>query len=162
MSTFTKNRIKKSVKKVTEKELRASQSTLMIVSRLIRTGQLTENSVIFDDIVKGSGINVHLSLIFKDIAPVEFNVLSWYRGLSDVMKERVSSLMLSIVFNEEKMEFFLKSETGTRMARGITSDVVTGENRNLIGYLFNIEYIRRQIYRVWLLNNKQLIIKNKK
>ncbi len=143
MSTFTKNRIKKSVKKVTEKELRASQSTLMIVSRLIRTGQLTENSVIFDDIVKGSGINVHLSLIFKDIAPVEFNVLSWYRGLSDVMKERVSSLMLSIVFNEEKMEFFLKSETGTRMARGITSDVVTGENRNLIGYLFNIEYIRR-------------------
>lgn len=162
MSTFTKNRIKKSVKKVTEKELRASQSTLMIVSRLIRTGQLTENSVIFDDIVKGSGINIHLSLIFKDIAPVEFNVLSWYRGLSDVMKERVSSLMLSIVFNEEKMEFFLKSETGTRMARGITSDVVTGENRNLIGYLFNIEYIRRQIYRVWLLNNKQLIIKNKK
>ena len=143
MSTFTKNRIKKSVKKVTEKELRASQSTFMMTTKLIRTGQLTENSVIFDDIVKGSGINVHLSLIFRDKEPVEFNVLSWYRGLSDVMKERVSSLMLSIVFNEEKMEFFLKSESGTRLVRCITSDVVTGENRNLIGYLFNIEYIRK-------------------
>ena len=143
MSTFTKNRIRKSVRKVTEKELRASKSTFMMTSKLIGTGQLTENSVIFDDIVKGSEINVHLSLIFRDKAPVEFNVLSWYRGLSDVMKERVSSLMLSIVFNEEKMEFFLKSETGTRMVRGITSDVVTGENRNLIGYLFNIEYIRK-------------------
>ena len=143
MSTFTKNRIKKSVKKITEKELRASKSTLIMTSKLIRTGQLTENSVIFDDIVKGSGINVHLSLIFRDKAPVEFNVLSWYRGLSDVMKERVSSLMLRIVFNEEKMEYFLKSEYGTRLVRCITSDVVTGENRNLIGYLFNIEYLRR-------------------
>ena len=143
MSTFTKNRIRKSVMKVTEKELSESKSTIMITSKLIRTGQLTENSVIFDDIVKGSGINVHLSLIFRDKAPVEFNVLSWYRGLSDVMKERVSSLMLSIVFNEEKMEFFLKSESGTRLVRCITSDVVTGENRNLIGYLFNIEYLRR-------------------
>jgi hypothetical protein len=143
MSIFTKNRIRKSVRKVTEKELRASKSTFMMTSKLIRTGQLTENSVIFDDIVKGSGINVHLSLIFRDKAPVEFNVLSWYRGLSDVMKERVSSLMLNIVFNEEKMEFFLKSESGTRLVRCITSDVVTGENRNLIGYLFNIEYLRR-------------------
>lgn len=58
------------------------------------------------------------------------------------MKERISELMLGIVFNEERVKHFLEQEAGMRMVRYITSDVVTGEDKNLIGYLFNIEYIR--------------------
>lgn len=152
MSTFTKGRIKKSVLSknrdcksvvmVTEKELRASKSTIQITSKLIRSGQLTSNSVIFDDIVKSSGCNVHLSLIYRDKAPIEFDVLSWYKGKSYTMKERISELMLGIVFNEERVKHFLEQEAGMRMVRHITSDVVTGEDKNLIGYLFNIEYNR--------------------
>lgn len=131
---------------ITKKEMRDSISSTALAFRGMKNGQLTENSVIFDDVIKGSGINIHLSLFFKNQAPFDFDVKNWYEVKTLVMKERISNLMLDIAlgdkFQKEYKDNFLNQQSGFKLARCVTSDVVDGEQEDIIGYLFQIEYNR--------------------
>lgn len=149
MATFSKRGFRKRKSfngLITKEEMRDSKSSTAIAFKGMRNGQLTENSVIFDDVVKGSGVNIHISLFFKDKAPYDFDVRAWFDNNTMIMKERLSDLMLDIAFGkrfqETTKERFLNSKPGSRFLRCITSDVVTGEREDVIGYLFHIEYNR--------------------
>ena len=60
------------------------------------------------------------------------------------MKERISDLMLDVAFGKRFKELaynnFKNLAPGARLVRCITSDVVTGEREEVIGYLFHIEH----------------------
>lgn len=149
MGTFSKRGYRKKKKLdglITREEMRQSKSSTLIALKGRRTEQLTENSVIFGDVIKGSGVDIHISLFFRDKAPYNFDVRAWYDNNTIEMKEKISNLMLDVAlgkrFQENNMSKFLEMDSGTRMLRCITSDVVDGEREDIIGYLFNIEYKR--------------------
>ena len=145
MATFSKRGFRRKMgnQLVTERELRASKGSMFMGMKLMKTGQLTENSVIFDDFYGIPGFNVHLSLIYRDKAPIDFDVMEWYNTRPLFLQERISDLMYQVTFsNKMAIEDFFNQERGYKMIRCITSDIVEGDSRNLIGYLFNIEYNR--------------------
>lgn len=144
MATFSKRGFRKAMgnQLVTERELRVSKSSMIMGLKLMKTGQLTENSVIFDDFLGMPGICVHLSLIYRDKAPIDFDVMDWYNTRPLFLQERISDLMIDITCNKKVIEDFLASKSGKKMVRCITSDIVEGDSKKLIGYLFNIEYNR--------------------
>ena len=128
---------------VTERELRASKASMVMGMRLMKTGQLTENSVIFDDFLGIPGFCVNLSLIYRDKAPIDFDVMDWYNTRPVFLQERISELMFDVTFsNKNAIEQFLASKSGHKMVRCISSDIVEGDSKKLIGYFFNIEYNR--------------------
>lgn len=150
MATFSKKGFRKRKSfngLITKGEMRDSKSSTAIAFKGMKNGQLTENSVIFDDVVKGSGVNIHISLFFREKAPYDFDVRAWFDNNTMVMKERISDLMLDVAFGKRFKELaynnFKNLAPGARLVRlvrCITSDVVTGEREDVIGYLFHIEH----------------------
>lgn len=145
MATFSKRGFRKTATNqlVTEGELRASKASMVMGLRLMKTGQLTENSVIFDDFLGIPGFCVNLSLIYRDKAPIDFDVMDWYNTRPVFLQERLSELMFDVTFSNKKaIEEFLASQSGHKMVRCISSDIVEGDSKKLIGYFFYIEYNR--------------------
>jgi hypothetical protein len=129
---------------VSAAEIKKSQSSLNISLKAKQSGQLTENSCIFDLEVDGKkiGISVSLGLIFNKRVNTNFDVVSWYNSKSDIMKRRVSDLMYEIAFNKDFCQKWLKSDSQTSMMRMITASPVQNEDKNIISYLFEIKYDR--------------------
>jgi hypothetical protein len=146
MEVFDKGfQTKAGSKLITESELRASKENAAMGLRLIDTGQLTYQCVIFDNFVKETGIVVYLSLIFKDNAPIDFNVHKWFNSRPLEIKEKISELIYDITFGDK--DLINKYLSGVSICRCIKTDIVeddtamqstSGSSQDLIGYFFNI------------------------
>jgi len=125
---------------VTKKDIQKSTSSLYLASKAKTSGQLTENSAIFQFNTESANIEVSLGLIFnKPISP-DYDVLGWYNAKSDVMKIRISDLMKDITFNESGMAAISNNAQATQ--RIMTADPVKNENPNILAYLFEITYTK--------------------
>ena len=129
---------------VSKAEIQKSQSSLTIATKAKQSGQLTENSSIFDLKIAGKdcGISVSLGLIFNKKVNSNFDVVNWYNSKSDVMKQRISDLMHKVAFDRNFVNTWLTQDSGTSMFRCITSDPVKNDDKNILGYLFEITYKR--------------------
>jgi hypothetical protein len=123
---------------VTKKDIKKSTSSLNLAFKAKTTGQLTENSALFEFNIKSVNVEVSLGLIFNKSINPNFDVLGWYNSKSDIMKIRISDLMNNVTFNGNGQVSITNNAQTTQ--RAITTDPVKNEDPNILAYFFEITY----------------------
>ncbi len=104
------------------------------------TGQLSENCVFFDEILPG----VHLTMAIIKSKPIvdnaNFSVEDWYSSKTDFMKERLSSVFIDCIKPSDDIVKTRVNHPNGILARCFTVEPISGEEKDVISYLFNIRY----------------------
>jgi hypothetical protein len=122
-----KSQHKKQVKFLTKKDFSKDISEVFLYKRGKKTGQLTKKSVIFEI----GDLELRLSLFFDTKSPKKFNVTEWFNRKSYGEKFLISELLHKFIIEKVYKDY---SET----VHNVMSDVVEGEDKNIIGYFIEI------------------------
>ena len=114
---------KKQGKFLTKKDFSKDLSEVCFYKRGKETGQVTNNSVVFEM----GNLELRISLFFDTKCPKKFNVAEWFYRKSFEGKFLIGELLLKLI-DEKLYKDYRES------IHCVSCNVVDGEDKNIIGY----------------------------
>jgi hypothetical protein len=125
---------------ITKSEMRSSKSSMLLGLKGLQSKQIPENTVIIYDLIPGQ---VEIAPISSKVIPNAntFDTKSWYDKKNVKVKSQIEKSVLEAVAFYVERDYKNGVYKNTKEVRNIfTADAVSGEGKDLMGYLITITY----------------------
>jgi hypothetical protein len=125
---------------ITKSEMRSSKSSMLLGLKGLQSKQIPENTVIIYDLIPGQ---VEIAPISSKVIPNAntFDTKSWYDKKSVKVKSQIEKSILEAVAFYVERDYKNGVYKNSKEIRNIfTADAVSGEAKDLMGYLVTITY----------------------
>jgi hypothetical protein len=111
---------------ITKKQLDKSKSSIEMFSKLMTTGQLSADTLIWDF----NKIKIEMSLILKTKAPTKDIMVDWFDSLSENKQKHIVKSLLELADTYMKKPLISKVKQHVQ-----TSQPFVKSSKNIIGYM---------------------------
>jgi hypothetical protein len=125
---------------ITKSEMRSSKSSMLLGLKGLQTKQIPENTVIIYDLIPGQ---VEIAPISSKVIPNSdtFDTKAWYDKKSVKIKSQIEKSVLEAVAFYVERDYKNGIYKNSKEIKNIfTADAVSGEGKDLMGYLVTISY----------------------